>query len=498
MRATHLSLLVIFLATVVNGCVLPIPSHLHDENRYNAAQKASAAMDGYSKAAPAMYSAMTANVNVYRTQEESLLSQLAAQQSSALISLGPQLTTSNLVDRSDLMMAAANNTATFLDCRARLLQAQIAEQCANSKGPSCPPEPPSSQDLKNQCQELLGFLDCADPATVNSQECKQLANQVQPKTLVALAQNVNAAQKAVDDDKQTITDWNKSTALFQTLIVSFPSDEKAVSSQISAVHGGTPSLSPAQSVLEQKVTYVDADGITGSSTVGDILKSAGTQAFLSEFSSTTSTVGNPSALQQIFGQPPGTQLIVANLGLELAEIEQKRATSELAQFTATLQYLVSAEAELQTASKLFADGHEPFEILQTEYPTLSVYSALDCQLSDNSSKVCVPSGTPPPAPLTKLGKIDGLYSTIVPIREEVVGEVILTRVTTSATLNLARIDHLNSITESQFNDQAYEALIQSGLGGEESYEKGGLTAEDIANIIRFAQAVTVGVIAGQI
>src|ERR1700691_2416974 len=108
MCATRLSLLVIFLATVLDGCVLPIPSHLHDENRYTAAQKASAAMDGYSKAAPAMYSAMTANVNVYRTQEESLLSQLAAQQSSALVSLGPQLTTSNLVDRSDLMMAAAD------------------------------------------------------------------------------------------------------------------------------------------------------------------------------------------------------------------------------------------------------------------------------------------------------------------------------------------------------------------------------------------------------
>lgn len=485
------------LATILSGCVLPLPSHLHDDNRYLAAQKASDAMGAYSKAAPEMYAAMTSNVNVYRSQEESLLSQFAAQQSSALISLTPQLTTTNLVERSSHLMAAANNTATYLDCRARLLQARIAEQCANSKAASCPPGP-TVKDLTNQCKGLLGFLDCAGATTVNNEECTQLEKNVQPQTLDALAQSVSSAQKAVDAAKQTITDWNRSAALFQTLIISFPRDDVSVSKQISALHSNAAPSSLPKSLLEQNVTYVDADGKTKSSTVEFLVQTLGTQAFLTEFANTTNAVGKPTSLQQILGQPPGAQLIVANLGLELAQIEQKRAVSELAQSTATLQYLVSAEAELRIAVTLFQDSQTPFNLLHKQYPDLPVYSTLDCQVSDNSLKACVETNMKPPAPLTRLGKIDVLYSTIVPIREEVVGEVILTRVTESVTLNLARIDHLNSIIESQFNDQATEAVIQSGIAGEEGFEKGGLTAEDVANIIRFAQAVAVSVVAGKL
>ena len=41
-----------------------------------------------------------------------------------------------------------------------------------------------------------------------------------------------------------------------------------------------------------------------------------------------------------------------------------------------------------------------------------------------------------------------------------------------------------------------QALIRSGLDGLAAYHAGGLKPEDIANLIRFAQAVGVAVIAG--
>lgn len=62
-------------------------------------------------------------------------------------------------------------------------------------------------------------------------------------------------------------------------------------------------------------------------------------------------------------------------------------------------------------------------------------------------------------------------------------------------LRLARIRHQESIVTSEVGDRAWQALVASGLDGLVAYHEGGITDEDIANLIRLAQGVALFIIA---
>jgi hypothetical protein len=99
---------------------------------------------------------------------------------------------------------------------------------------------------------------------------------------------------------------------------------------------------------------------------------------------------------------------------------------------------------------------------------------------------------------TPIGRRLATANILMFVREEAIAESILSRVRTLAPLAIARLNHENSILISNINDQEYQALIQSGVAGLVAYHDGGLTAQDVANVINFAQAVGVGVIAGRV
>ena len=63
---------------------------------------------------------------------------------------------------------------------------------------------------------------------------------------------------------------------------------------------------------------------------------------------------------------------------------------------------------------------------------------------------------------------------------------------------LARIYHQQSIIDSEINAQEYQSIISTSLGGLVAYHDGGLTSDEVASVINFAQAVGVGIIAGRI
>jgi hypothetical protein len=60
---------------------------------------------------------------------------------------------------------------------------------------------------------------------------------------------------------------------------------------------------------------------------------------------------------------------------------------------------------------------------------------------------------------------------------------------------LAVIEHQYSIQESAENAKRHEALIARGLEGVQSYEQAGITPDQIANLIRAAQAAELSFIA---
>ncbi len=65
-------------------------------------------------------------------------------------------------------------------------------------------------------------------------------------------------------------------------------------------------------------------------------------------------------------------------------------------------------------------------------------------------------------------------------------------------VEIASLKHEASIRLSAVNAQAHEALIGRGLEGVTAYYRGGVTPEEIANFIRAAQAVALGVIGARL
>ena len=84
------------------------------------------------------------------------------------------------------------------------------------------------------------------------------------------------------------------------------------------------------------------------------------------------------------------------------------------------------------------------------------------------------------------------------MRNATLAETIVERNYATIPVRLARIYHDKSIIESQINAQEYQNIISSGLAGLVAYHDGGLTSDEVASVISFAQAVGVGVIAGRV
>jgi hypothetical protein len=93
-------------------------------------------------------------------------------------------------------------------------------------------------------------------------------------------------------------------------------------------------------------------------------------------------------------------------------------------------------------------------------------------------------------------RVDGMAGWLVAARRLVIADAMLTR--TEHLLNLAatRLDHEDSIVASRAHDEAWRAVMRSGLAGLVAFHNGGFTSEDAANIIRIAQAIALAFIAG--
>src|SRR5260370_3921564 len=90
----------LMIACFLSGCSsLPIFTHIHNDGRATAAHAAQNAMADYGKNSPAMYSAMTASVELFRADEETTISQFAANKSTALVTKLPTMSGGNFTNR---------------------------------------------------------------------------------------------------------------------------------------------------------------------------------------------------------------------------------------------------------------------------------------------------------------------------------------------------------------------------------------------------------------
>jgi hypothetical protein len=420
------------------GCSF-IPSHIHNEAKASAARQARDAMAEYGKNAPKMYSSMLANVDRFKGEEVYLLAELAANASDSLVTKAPSMTWEEL-----------------------------------------------SKEITNKVKELdeLKVSLGATAATTTAERASILAK------AKSLEERVAAARAALKAAKEDVTSWNASIALIRDAIEQLPASSSSLN--------GSAALQDVQAAIEaaasRKIEFVDADGNTVTESVSDIV-----QKRIPGLLESLQEPGVDGSLLGKLPDAPGLQLVLATLGLELAQVEQRRAEVRLERIAQTVEVLDDAQVQIAVAGKLLRPAQQWVAEIAGTAPRSNAFESIS--RARLQARAVFPSSTTEPKEAQcqpVLSAINSASLTLVNLRDVVVGESILARVSNATPVALARIEHTRSIVESSINDRQYQALISSGLAGLVAYHEGGLTSEDVANVIRFVQAVAVGVLAGRV
>jgi hypothetical protein len=454
----------------IGGCFLP--SHLHSDQRAQNAQSARDAMDEYSKDSPAVYAAMRNNLQLFSADEDALLSELTAEYSTSLTAVyGLDLTGPALAIRIQSVDAcfSAIDEVTSGEPVSQPL-ALVNDVC-------------SAQDI-NQLQ--LGLADAMSGTKTSA-----------PPDVGAQIQALN---QQVSDLSDRVTKWNENIALLHEAISEYPT----ISAD--ATKAGTPDWKAISGKIgDQKFTYVDVNGKQQSTDVKTALQ--GNEKLLQD--TFASTGGSSNALLDVF-KAPGLELQIMQLGLTLLQLEQQADSVALAQAQAVKETLDQARSELWVARALIAPGATSGVQFcpngSKNYTILDglIYIRKFGKLPSNcfrenkpvpvdKSKTAARKNTSPPP-----DKLKTIAEIMFNLRLHATSEIIVRRTLTILPLKLERLAHSRSIDASELNARAYQAIVSSGIDGLVAYENGGLTAAEIGDIIQFAQAIGVGVIAGRV
>jgi hypothetical protein len=414
----------LILAWFLGGCSLPIFTHIHNDGRAATAHEAQNAMSQYGKNSPAMYSAMTENIELFASEEDTTVSAFAANKSTALVTELPSMSNGKFAARIKQEEEATASMQRYI--------LRAVSQALH--------------DIKRE--------------------------EIESDTL---EHTVQAAKTKVDTQKDRVTAWNGQVAFFQVVIQELPQAEVNLSKTADAskfLSDPRQLVKIAQQAGSTEIKYTDADGKAKSSTVSE---------FVGANFTTVSDQALKGEVPNAFQDAPGVDLAIANLALDLSQLEQKRAQMRLAQDRTLLELLQKTWNQLAIAERLLKSADDGYTFSDNGK---AVYNEILTAAQKKSS--------------TELGRQDEVAKLLLCFREEAIAESIVSRLGALTPLAIDRMIHINGIADAEINDQEYQSLITSGLVGLVSYHDGGLTAQDVANVINFAQAVGVGVIAGRI
>jgi hypothetical protein len=428
------------------GCGI-IPSHVHNEAKAKLAAGAQARMQEYSKNAPAMYAAMSANVDKFKVEEEYVLSELAKNFRSAL----------------------ATNLPT-------LSWEKINERAGSGKGRV-------DQFHKTVAKEGRAF-----------RERTRLA-----KARAATAQaQIDKAKEEVKAAKENVASWNAYIALLQQGFKDLPDEVKNLNagSGVDALKGLT---GAAQAIGNREIVFKDADGKEVRKKVSKIVAEQAEK--IGSAVTDKDAKGKP-----LFPKAPGISLLIMNHALELAELELRKAEMELAQASERLTLFEDAMAETSVAKQLYleviaeSESKPPAEKDQaTPMPFISVAEAWRqsktaikqvTTLEEPDRTKPVDKAVDPRVYASDLATNENsIAMTALALRKLAIAESILARNESLFKVRIARLEHQASIAKSQLADATHRALIQAQLDGLLAYHQGGFTKEDAANIVRIAQSI---------
>ncbi|MEI7939553.1 MAG: hypothetical protein WCK27_22955 [Verrucomicrobiota bacterium] len=435
----------LLVSAFLTGCAV-VPSHIHDDTNAQTAKKAEDAMAAFSSNAPAIYGAMSANLELFKAEEDYVTSELGAVHETALATKLPSMTWGKL--RTEIG-AQTTNVALFAD--------QVAREAKSFQE--------SSQDLRAKLQDVN-------------------------RALAAARAKVTAAKAAV-------AAWNATVGAFQLGIA------KSAENLSAAKQGATLELlaSLEANVGTNQVKYSDANGRATNQTVSAILGNTARGIV-----SAITAHGTNSPGRTLFPDAPGIGLVMANLTLDIVQARKNLAEQQRSQLTARANLLEDAYAAMRLASQFLKEAEQTLS--PASYPDhQNIFVEATDSWADGrrltealQNKSYVQTNAPGTATYggNLLSAENGIADALVVIRKTVIAESIVMRNRAQFPLTLARLEHQNSIADSAIADAAQRALFQSALAGLSAYHQGGATKEDLANLFRFAEAAALAAIAWQV
>ena len=182
-------------------------------------------------------------------------------------------------------------------------------------------------------------------------------------------------------------------------------------------------------------------------------------------------------LSEDIKEAPGLTVLILELGLELAELDRRRAELALASLRARADVFEDTLVHLDIADELskIARNH-----ISTDDRNRAIIDEIQLQRdSDKSTST----------------KLQAVSNFLLATRLAVSADWLVEYQGALLDLRLSRIAHSESISTSQVNDEAWQATIGSGVDALAAYHQGGLKREDLANFFRLAQSIALFIIA---
>lgn len=313
--------------------------------------------------------------------------------------------------------------------------------------------------------------------TVNLKELKTTLNnkvneyliktKIQTEILEGAQESISKLATQIDVAKDELTAWNQSVAVIQASMKDLPDTiEKFVEDDPRKV---------AKEIGEKEITYKDAEGKEVKKKISDV------------FSKTSFKFDEDKNLFNI-PDAPGITLQVINLGLDLAELEKRRAENNLDQLGKRKEIYEDVLLNTKVAEKLLEGATEKNKNYVDDPKQFT-----EIVIKHNRDI----SGTNTPTE-TVIHDTNEIARRLEAFREVAHAESIITRNMAVFPVTLARMDHEDSIIESKINDEAWRTLIQSGLNTLVAYHQTGFTPEDAAKIVQTAEAIALVFIASDV
>jgi hypothetical protein len=331
----------------------------------------------------------------------------------------------------------------------------------------------NQKELETIKSEVKGRIDELESAiTVQANRFLKEKGLIQ-KELSQVNSTIQKAKEAVAAAKADVTNWNQTVALLKKGIAELPSivEQKTKEESVSDIG------KILKDTGEKEVEFRDADQKIQKKKIREIIKDQ------------IQAKGNDKSILSL-PDAPGITLVILRFGLELAEIEQKSAVTRLTQLSGRAELYEDSLAEELLAKQLLSETTFGVAENIVVYHDLQRLAAAARAIRQGKSSGDMEASR------DFFEKTNAIVKYLQDLRKLVLADSITARTKAMLKLTEARLDHEESIMLSRLNDEAWQALLKTGADGLLAYHHGGFTREDAANIIRIAQTIALGFIAG--